>query len=126
MTFIPVVSPRFGEHACEGFKSYKHGVAEQKAHPKRYRPHDQKDPVVYEGIPVPAAIHKINQNGALKPYQMDERPFDFNYDGLAHYGMVPDMLQDLTNVDMPKHDRQALFESAEGYLKMWEKAERAK
>jgi microsomal dipeptidase-like Zn-dependent dipeptidase len=126
MTFIPVVSPRFGEHACEGFKSYKHGVAEQKAHPKRYRPHDQKDPVVYEGMPVPAAIHKINQNGALKPYQMDERPFDFNYDGLAHYGMVPDMLQDLTNVDMPKHDRQALFESAEGYLKMWEKAERAK
>jgi microsomal dipeptidase-like Zn-dependent dipeptidase len=126
MTFIPVVSPRFGEHACEGFKSYRHGVAEQKMHPGRYQPKVQKDPVVYEGIPVPADIHKINQNGPLKPYQAGDRVFDFNYDGLAHYGLVPDMLQDLKNVEMPKRDMQALFESAEGYLRMWEKAEHAR
>src|SRR5271157_5832503 len=38
MTFIPVVSPRFGEHACEGYKSFRHGQAELARHPQRYRP----------------------------------------------------------------------------------------
>ena len=32
------------------------------------------------------------------------RDFDYNLDGLAHYGMLPDMLQDLKNVGLP-HDR---------------------
>jgi hypothetical protein len=50
MTFIPVVSPRFGEHACEGYKSFRHGQAEHDMHPERYRPHDQKDPIGYWGI----------------------------------------------------------------------------
>ncbi len=36
------------------------------------------------------------------------------------------MLQDLKNVEMPKRDLQALFGSAEAYLEMWEKVERAK
>jgi microsomal dipeptidase-like Zn-dependent dipeptidase len=123
MTFIPVVSPRFGPHACEGFKSLQHGQTAKAKHPERYRPDLQKDPVAYEGIKPPAPT---NQHELLKPYQAGDRVFDFNQDGLAHYGMVPDMLQDLTNVEMPKRDRQALFGSAEAYLKMWEKVEKAK
>jgi len=124
MTFIPVVSPRFGEHACEGYKSFRHGQAERAAHPRRYRPRDQKDPVLYDGIP---AIQKTNQHDPLKPYRMgNQRVFDFNVDGLAHFGLVPDMLQDLKNVEMPKRDFQALFGSAEAYLEMWERVERAK
>jgi microsomal dipeptidase-like Zn-dependent dipeptidase len=123
MTFIPVVSPRFGEHACEGYKSFQHGQAERARHPERYRPHDQKDPVAYDGIP---PIQKTNQHDLLKPYRMGDRVFDFNTDGLAHFGLVPDMLQDLKNVEMPKRDFQALFGSAEAYLRMWEGVERAK
>jgi hypothetical protein len=57
---------------------------------------------------------------------MDSRTFDFNRDGLANFGLIPDMLQDLHNVEMPKHDLQALFGSAEAYLEMWERVERAK
>ena len=123
MTFIPVVSPRFGEHACEGYKSLRHGQAERARHPERYRPRDQKDPVSYDGIP---PIRKTNQHDPLQPYRMGARVFDFNIDGLAHFGLVPDMLQDLKNVEMPKRDLQALFGSAEAYLEMWEKVERAK
>jgi len=120
MTFIPLVSPRFGEHACEGFKSFRHGQVEHATHPERYRPRDQKDPVAYEGI---ALIRNTNQHDPLKPYRMADRVFDFNVDGLAHFGLVPDMLQDLKNVEMPKRDFQSLFGSAEAYLKMWEKVE---
>ena len=29
------------------------------------------------------------------------RDFDYNLDGLSHYGMLPDMLQDLKNVGLP-------------------------
>jgi microsomal dipeptidase-like Zn-dependent dipeptidase len=124
MTLIPVVSPRFGEQACEGYKAVRHGQVEHARHPERYHPGDQKDPVWYVGIPL---IQQTNQQDPLKPYVMDERPyFDFNRDGLAHFGLVPDMLQDLKNVDMPKQDLQALFGSAEAYLEMWERVERAK
>ena len=123
MTFIPVVSPRFGEHACEGYKSFQHGQKEHAMHPERYRPRDQKDPVAYEGIPL---IVKTNQHDLLKPYRVGDRVFDFNTDGLAHFGLVPDKLQDLKNVEVPKRDLPALFGSAEAYLEMWEKVERAK
>jgi microsomal dipeptidase-like Zn-dependent dipeptidase len=126
MTFIPVVSPRFGEHACEGFKSFRHGQAERAKHPERYQPKAQKDPVLYEGIPIPANVPKTNQSDPLKPYKAGIRTFDFNYDGLAHFGLVPDMLQDLKNVNMTKHDFEAIFGSAEAYLQMWEKTERAR
>jgi microsomal dipeptidase-like Zn-dependent dipeptidase len=123
MTFIPLVSPRFGEHPCEGYKSLQHGQVERAAHVNRDRPHDQKDPVLYVGIP---SIRKTNQHDPLIPYRIDNRVFDFNKEGLAHFGLVPDMLQDLHNVEMPKRDFQALFGSAEAYLEMWERVERAK
>jgi microsomal dipeptidase-like Zn-dependent dipeptidase len=126
MTFIPMVSPRFGPHACEGYKSFQHGQKEPAKHPNRYRPHDQKDPVLYEQYKGMKAIAKTNQKEPMKPYRMGDRVFDFNEDGLAHYGLVPDMLQDLKNVEMPKRDLQAFFGSAEAYLEMWERVERAK
>jgi microsomal dipeptidase-like Zn-dependent dipeptidase len=122
MTFIPTVSPRFGDHPCEGYKSFQHGQKQHARHPDRDRPHEQKDPVLYAGIP---PIQKTNQHDPLMPFVMDRRTFDFNRDGLANFGLVPDMLQDLHNVEMPKRDLQAFFGSAEAYLEMWERVERA-
>ena len=54
-----------------------------------------------------------------QPYTRD---FDFNIDGLAHYGMVPDMIQDLQNIGLPETDLASLFNSTEAYLRVWEKA----
>ena len=122
MTFIPVVSPRFGPHACEGYKSFQHGQKDRIEHPERHQPRAQKDPVLYTGV---SPIQKTNQHDPLTPYRMGGRRFDFNNDGLAHFGLVPDMLQDLHNVEMPKRDFQALFSSAEAYLEMWERTEHA-
>jgi hypothetical protein len=79
--------------------------------------------VWYDGIP---PIRKTNQRVPLKPFHMDKHVSNFNNEGLAHFGLVPDMLQDLKNVEMPKRDFQALFGSAEAYLQMWERVERAK
>jgi hypothetical protein len=65
-------------------------------------------------------------NDPLRRHVFGYRDFDINVDGVAHYGMLPDLLQDVAN----SHSRpaeigtyfQPLFSSAEEYIQMWEKA----
>jgi microsomal dipeptidase-like Zn-dependent dipeptidase len=52
-----------------------------------------------------------------------ERDFDLNLDGVAHYGMLPDLWQDLKNVGLTDEDLQPLFRSAEAYIQVWERCE---
>ncbi len=54
------------------------------------------------------------------------REFDFNFDGMAHYGMLPDFLQDLRNIGLTQEEMNPLFNSAEAYIQMWEKCEAGK
>jgi hypothetical protein len=52
------------------------------------------------------------------------RDFDINIDGMAHYGMLPDLLQDLRNIGLTAEDLAPLFRSAYDYVQMWDKCER--
>jgi len=52
------------------------------------------------------------------------RVFDFNTDGVAHYGMVADHLEDVRE-QAPERIYETIMNSAEAYLQMWERAERA-
>jgi hypothetical protein len=63
-------------------------------------------------------------NEPLRRHVFGNRDFDVNIDGVAHYGMLPDLLQDLRNVGLTGPDLAPLFRSAEDYIRMWEKAER--
>jgi hypothetical protein len=47
------------------------------------------------------------------------RDFDFNIDGLAHYGLLPDMIQDLKNVGLGDAALERLFQSADRYVDVW-------
>jgi hypothetical protein len=51
------------------------------------------------------------------------RDFDINIDGMAHYGLLPDMLQDVRNCGLKVEDFEPLFRGAEDYVRMWEKCE---
>ncbi|MDP2227238.1 MAG: membrane dipeptidase [Moraxellaceae bacterium] len=51
-----------------------------------------------------------------------KRTFDLNADGMAHYGMLADLLQDMRLRSGPEV-YEAVMQSAEGYLQMWERAE---
>jgi hypothetical protein len=51
------------------------------------------------------------------------RDFDYNIDGMAHYGLLPDFLQDLRNIGLTQEDLAPLFRGAYDYIVMWEKAE---
>ena len=50
-----------------------------------------------------------------------ERVFDLNTDGMAHYGLLPDLLALMQAQPRGGEALSALFGSAEAYLRMWER-----
>ncbi len=121
--FIRSVVPRFGPNACAAYLDAGTGsgaaaqLLETLINPGQFRFAAQTDPVVYgDGRSI--------DGDKLDPYVMGERTYDFNTDGLAHYGLIPDMLQDVANVVGESHAStlDPLFGSAEAYIEMWEKA----
>jgi microsomal dipeptidase-like Zn-dependent dipeptidase len=52
-----------------------------------------------------------------------KRSFNFNTEGLAHVGLLPDMVQDLKTIGLTDETLKPLFSSAEKYISMWEGAE---
>jgi hypothetical protein len=75
---------------------------------------NNKNPVTYPFTTV----------GGVKVYRQvsGQRVYDINKDGVAHYGLYPDWIQDLK---MQAGDAivQDMFRGAEAYLQMWERAE---
>jgi hypothetical protein len=69
---------------------------------------------------------KDGKNEPLRRLIFGGRDYDINIDGMVHYGMYPDFLQDCKNVGLPVKNFEVLFNSAEDYIQMWEKAERLK
>jgi len=52
------------------------------------------------------------------------RTLDFNTEGMVHLGLVAELIEDVRRDGASDEDLEPLFKSAEGYLRMWEKAER--
>jgi hypothetical protein len=74
-----------------------------------------------------ASPQSSSQTAPLERSRAGLRDFDMNLDGMAHYGMLPDFLQDTANVlrsrgISPGEKLAPLFHAAEDYLRMWEKA----
>ncbi len=66
----------------------------------------------------PLQRHRILTPGFVIP----AKDFDVNLDGFAHYGLFPDFLQDLKNVGLPEAAMTKMFNAAEDYARMWERA----
>jgi microsomal dipeptidase-like Zn-dependent dipeptidase len=60
--------------------------------------------------------------GSFERQQTGQRIFDFNFDGLAHVGLLPDLIADLGAIGLSEGDLDPLFQSAEAYVAMWERA----
>lgn len=71
-------------------------------------------------------ITNSTANEPLRRCRTGSREWDFNLEGLAHYGLIPDFLQDCKNVGLTPQQLKVLFSSAEDYIQMWEKSESAK
>ena len=68
-----------------------------------------------------------NPSEPLERSTMGKRDWDFNLDGLAHYGLLPDFFQDVSNLlagnTLGATDLRVLFHSAEDYIRLWEKVD---
>ena len=97
--------PRFGPDGCGGDQM---AVARQTALTRRL------------GYPfrLPGIATELGRS------VVGRRTFDFNEDGLAHVGMLPDFIADLKDIGLNDADLEPLFRSAEAYVQMWERAER--
>ncbi len=71
--------------------------------------------------PVSYPFRALYCNVRLQRERTGSRTFDINSDGVAHYGLIPDLL-----ADMQQHGGgpalRSLFRSAEAYLRMWQLA----
>lgn len=53
---------------------------------------------------------------------LGNRTVDFNTEGLAEIGLLPELIEDARRTGATDADLEPLFRSAEGYLRMWERA----
>jgi hypothetical protein len=53
-----------------------------------------------------------------------KRTFDLNTDGVAHYGLVPDLIADMRGEPDGRQASRVLFHSAQAYLDTWRRAYR--
>jgi microsomal dipeptidase-like Zn-dependent dipeptidase len=117
-TLIRGTSPRFGDNRCSAYQAAHNPKCgpecERQAHPEQYGAM-QDNAIQYRDNSHPDGLVK---------YGMGPRRFDFNTDGMAHYGLLPDFMQDLQNVGLSPAAFGSLFSSAEAYIETWEKAER--
>jgi microsomal dipeptidase-like Zn-dependent dipeptidase len=75
------------------------------------------------GYPFPIFAPPGVDAGHLDRATAGTRTFDYNTDGLAHVGLLPDFLQDLRSSGLSDEQLQPLFRSAEAYLQVWQTVE---
>ena len=110
--------PRFGSNACGEKGPPDHYDCDDLRVPssdQRTNPKNQDHPVLYDGTTTVNGI-------VLTRYRAGNRCFDFNYDGLAHYGLLPDLIADLQQVGVSSTDIDVLFRSTAAYISMWKTA----
>lgn len=64
----------------------------------------------------------LDEFGSFDKQKTGYRSFDFNVDGLAHVGLLPDLVKDMENIGLEQTYLDALFSSAEEYIRVWERA----
>ncbi len=94
-----------------GWSTDMNGFASQGAP----RSGNEKNPVVYP-------FRSLDGSTVIDRQKSGTRTYDVNQDGTAHFGLYPDVIEDVRNVggQEPATD---LLNGAEAYLQMWERAE---
>lgn len=76
----------------------------------------QQDPITYPFTSYAGDV-------TFRQPRVGNRVIDFNTEGMAHIGLLPELIEDARRTGATDADLEPLFRSAEGYLRMWERAE---
>ncbi len=105
--------PRYGPEAA-------HGLKDDSLRIKR-RPVQQKQQTDQQRLQYSGTMYRTQVPFGRS--RAGAREFDFNTDGLAHIGLLPDFILDLVHLGMTDAQLDPLFSSAEAFLRMWESCE---
>lgn len=101
------LGPRFGSDACGGW-----GAPNGLERPAQIIENSRLQyPFTLDGF------------GSFEPQVTGFKTFDYNVDGLAHIGLVPDMVADLRAIGLDDYYVDKLMCSGEAYIRVWERAE---
>ena len=100
--FASEPGPRFGPDACPG------GLAPGTSAKPR--------------LTYPIKVRSSTGSVELPKATVGTRTYDFNEDGLAHIGLLPDMIADFLAIGMQPSDLDPLLDSAAGYARLWDRA----
>ena len=105
--------PRYGPNAAFGVKDDE---LRKKRRPVQQMLQRNHPPLPYSGT-------MYRTDAPFVRSRAGKREFDFNTEGLAHIGLLPDFIRDLAHVGMTDAQLDPLFSSAEAFLRMWESCE---
>ncbi|MGZ3461289.1 MAG: membrane dipeptidase, partial [Archangium sp.] len=105
--------PRYGPNAAFGLKGDERRI---KQRPVQQMLQRNRPPLPYSGT-----LYRTDE--PFVKSRAGSREFDFNTDGLAHVGLLPDFIRDLVHVGLTDAQLDPLFSSAEVFLRMWEACE---
>jgi Membrane dipeptidase (Peptidase family M19) len=71
--------------------------------------------------PLPYPFRSYDGKVSFARERTGTRTFDLNTDGVAHYGLLPDLLADTERAPGGRRALALLFNSAEAYLEMWQR-----
>ncbi|MBL4635412.1 MAG: hypothetical protein JKY56_16245 [Kofleriaceae bacterium] len=79
-------------------------------------PQPQENPVTYP-------FTSLSGDVTFSEPTLGERSVDFSREGMLHIGLLPELIEDARRDGVSDKELEPLFRSAEGYLRMWERAE---
>ncbi|MDJ0788274.1 MAG: hypothetical protein QNK05_15815 [Myxococcota bacterium] len=108
-----------GAYPAEGFGFDLNGFAGARG--PRFGPDancgsPQTDPVTYPFTSYAGDV-------VFEAPRVGNRSIDFNTEGMVHIGLVAELIEDVRGAGVSDAELEPLFRSAEGYIRMWEKAE---
>ncbi len=108
--FAHMPGPRFGSDACPGGQS----TIAQPTYTK----------VNYPFTPDPSLRHPATSPSgiSMSRYVFGTRVFDYNNDGAAHIGLMPDFFEDLRQQGLKRSDLEPIYRSADYMTVMWANA----
>jgi hypothetical protein len=72
--------------------------------------------------PLPYPFKSYDGSVTFDREQTGTRVFDLNKDGVAQYGLIPDLLADMQRTTPGRHAMALLFGSAQAYVDTWQRA----
>jgi len=109
-----------GDHSTTFVKNFRYGFGLTNGQPLALG----SDANGFYSLPgKPTVKERIEYKPPLTQATMGKKIWDFNTDGMAHYGLLPDYIESCKKVGMTKEEQDGFYSAANRFLNMWEKCE---